>query len=318
MSDQYPDNQRPVNPDNHNTGNQPPVYPNNPYPQDTQNSYQQPNYGYGQNNSYGSPTPPPPAYYDPRQPYGQNSQASGQPYPSYGFPGAQGPDAEEIDGVPAYEVGAFVQNNAHFYIPKFKKMSQTGSKVSWNWPAFFFPDYWMLYRRMIKPFFIYLLVMCLITIPFLIFEFSNVFNSIDNLLKNLPTGTLTTDQLQNILDSISNMVSTSLIYSVILLVLGLAIRIFFGLFSNYIYYRHTMKKIATVTAPREDSYKRSYMLKAAGGTKVSNPFIYLGISFAIGLILGIIISALLIPYIMNYASQYPEYFNYYGNYYNYF
>ncbi len=38
---------------------------------------------------------------------------------------------------------------AGFYVPKFLAFDQPGaSKLSWNWPAFFVPFYWFLYRRM--------------------------------------------------------------------------------------------------------------------------------------------------------------------------
>jgi type IV pilus assembly protein PilA len=38
---------------------------------------------------------------------------------------------------------------ADFYVPKFIRFDEPGaSRLSWNWPAFFFSFYWLLYRRM--------------------------------------------------------------------------------------------------------------------------------------------------------------------------
>ena len=48
---------------------------------------------------------------------------------------------------------------AEFYVPKFIGFDQPGaSKLSWNWPAFFFSFYWFLYRRMYATWAIYSLL----------------------------------------------------------------------------------------------------------------------------------------------------------------
>jgi Tfp pilus assembly major pilin PilA len=40
------------------------------------------------------------------------------------------------------------ENKADYYLPLFYRFDQGGSRVSWNWPAFFVAFFWMLYRRM--------------------------------------------------------------------------------------------------------------------------------------------------------------------------
>ena len=42
----------------------------------------------------------------------------------------------------------FILKNTDYYISKFEELKITGSKISWNWSAFFFTGYWMLYRKM--------------------------------------------------------------------------------------------------------------------------------------------------------------------------
>jgi type IV pilus assembly protein PilA len=37
---------------------------------------------------------------------------------------------------------------AGYYVPLFHRFDQGGSRLSWNWPALFFPLFWMIYRRM--------------------------------------------------------------------------------------------------------------------------------------------------------------------------
>lgn len=43
---------------------------------------------------------------------------------------------------------AAVGPRGDFYVPRFLSFDEGGSKVSWNWPAFFLGILWMLYRRM--------------------------------------------------------------------------------------------------------------------------------------------------------------------------
>jgi hypothetical protein len=60
---------------------------------------------------------------------------------------------------------AFVQKNADYYLTKWKLMAGLNKKISWNWPAFLFGGFWLLYRKMYLYFFILLLVGSLSAIP---------------------------------------------------------------------------------------------------------------------------------------------------------
>ncbi|RUM60913.1 MAG: DUF2628 domain-containing protein [Persephonella sp.] len=55
-------------------------------------------------------------------------------------------------------IKSFVQKNSDYYLIKWKLMAETGSKISWNWPAFFFGIYWMVYRKM----YVYALIILII------------------------------------------------------------------------------------------------------------------------------------------------------------
>ncbi len=64
----------------------------------------------------------------------------------------QGVDAEssdEIDGVRVGDIAAFVQSNAARIISKFKRISKD-KKITWNWGAFIFAEFWFIYRKMFK------------------------------------------------------------------------------------------------------------------------------------------------------------------------
>lgn len=48
--------------------------------------------------------------------------------------------------------GFYIQKNIDYYINKFSKMQMSGSSISWNWCAFLFSSYWLIYRKMYKEF----------------------------------------------------------------------------------------------------------------------------------------------------------------------
>ncbi|TJX14959.1 DUF2628 domain-containing protein [Tissierella creatinini] len=45
----------------------------------------------------------------------------------------------------------FIGNNASYYISKFSDIKNSTNKNSWNWPAFLFSSYWLIYRKMYTP-----------------------------------------------------------------------------------------------------------------------------------------------------------------------
>ena len=49
------------------------------------------------------------------------------------------------------DLAVFIGKNAEKYLPKFRSFTAGGRdsfRVTWNWPAFFFSFWWMLYRKM--------------------------------------------------------------------------------------------------------------------------------------------------------------------------
>jgi type IV pilus assembly protein PilA len=56
------------------------------------------------------------------------------------------------DDAPASEgellEAAIGPNNTHYYLERFHGFATSGRYTSWNWPAFFVPTLWMLYRKM--------------------------------------------------------------------------------------------------------------------------------------------------------------------------
>jgi type IV pilus assembly protein PilA len=68
-------------------------------------------------------------------------------------------EAESTQDMEALYRAAVGAKKADFYVPQFIRFDQPGaSKLSWNWPAFFFSFYWFLYRRMYATWAIYSLL----------------------------------------------------------------------------------------------------------------------------------------------------------------
>ncbi len=55
---------------------------------------------------------------------------------------------EELDGIKADDLTAFVGQRADYYLPRFRQMSRNNKNASWNWAAFLFGPLWLLYRKM--------------------------------------------------------------------------------------------------------------------------------------------------------------------------
>lgn len=46
---------------------------------------------------------------------------------------------------------AFVEKKEEYYLAKWDVFENSSEKISWNWAAFFFSAYWMMYRKMYIP-----------------------------------------------------------------------------------------------------------------------------------------------------------------------
>lgn len=55
-----------------------------------------------------------------------------------------------IDGLSIADIAATVRTNISRFIQVFKKQSKTKKKAGWNWAAFFFGSFYLLFRKMYK------------------------------------------------------------------------------------------------------------------------------------------------------------------------
>jgi type IV pilus assembly protein PilA len=79
--------------------------------------------------------------------------------PATGAPGLT-PEQQTLND---YSVA--VAKNTDYFLPKFERFDSGGSRVGWNWPAFFITGPYFLYRKMWLPGFLYIFYPWILMIP---------------------------------------------------------------------------------------------------------------------------------------------------------
>ena len=86
---------------------------------------------------------------------GIRAETNGSPVmnPSEPVPSQEMNPVHSVGGSPDMQAMAsdwvvLIQTNVDYYMMKFRDMIQFGKSVSWNWSAFLFAPYWLLYRKM--------------------------------------------------------------------------------------------------------------------------------------------------------------------------
>lgn len=193
---------------------------------------------------------------------GQNANQSFNPY-SAGFnPNdkycGMNPD-EEFDDIKLSEAAEFIGTNKFYYLTLFKRMKETGKKISLNAICLLFPQFYFANRKMWAETIITVVITVLLSIPTLIYYLYMLGNSYD-----VPFSiNINTDSLE-VMISISNYIT-------------MAFRIAVCLFANWFYYRHMVRKVRAIKNTSEDDSMQK--IKTSGGTSFLNMVIAFGIQF---------------------------------------
>lgn len=148
--------------------------------------------------------------------------------------GGVAPD-EKIDGIAAEDLVTFIGPNSAYYLPRFYKMDRNKTRSSWNWMAFLFTPYWLLYRKNY-------LVGSIILVLSLISSLINGYIYTVFLFPKIE-GLGQADMYSLISDG-----SVTLYLMIILLLffISLMVRIIFGLIGNSIYQRTVFSRIRRI------------------------------------------------------------------------
>lgn len=153
---------------------------------------------------------------------------------------------------------SYIKKNVDKYLEKFKKMHNKGSKLSWNWCAFLFFEFWFAYRKM------YVAAVTIWAIPYVI---GAVLGAVLGII----------DMDMQDIDIIINASSV---------VIGLVLMIVVGMFGNHWYQKRIDKLvIAGETAETEEEREKIYKKGGVSGIALA---IALVISLAFSLVLELI------------------------------
>ncbi len=149
------------------------------------------------------------------------------------------PDGTDLDGIPAGQMSQFVAQNTQYYMPRFLKMAQSGSSVSWNWAAFLWTPYWLWYRKQYLAGTITLLFQVLTAVTYAFFTYNYL---------GLGTGFTPMDLSNAWFELLNNSATypSALRWMTVWLLLSLLeslIHIGFGLLGNYFYYQLARRRI---------------------------------------------------------------------------
>lgn len=162
---------------------------------------------------------------------------------------------ERIGEFSVDEIVQVIGPNSAYYLPRFLSMTHGGSKISWNWMAFFLPYNWLLYRKNLL----------FGIISFICFTATTVFNDALLTKLHLPINTASPQELAVAMQQLLAQPETKLVLLIFFLIsmLMLAMRIFFGMFGNYLYLRTVLRKAKKLQQNPELSYSQGGFM--AGG-----------------------------------------------------
>lgn len=186
----------------------------------------------------------------------------------------------EIDGIPTEEVQSFVARNQMKILDKFAKMSVTGSKISWCWPAailsiffgFFGAAFWLFYRKMYKYGTIAMAIGLLILgVNTAITYTANIelFDALAKAIYSLQGSTPDIEKISSIFTNSLTDYSTAksvLLSNFITETATYLSAIFYGMFGMYLYKKHAIKKISAYRAINIQSDYYAFGIKSIGGT----------------------------------------------------
>lgn len=171
---------------------------------------------------------------------------------------------EKIDGIGALQLAKFILFMPNRMLPKFKRFQDSRNKASWNWAAFFSPYTQAFFRKMDFVAVLYLLVEIAAYVLL-----TPLFYAISG-----NTGSTTMQISQSIINGDIVITSQTAIFTTLGMLLLVGMRVFAGLFNDYIYKRHVIKTIKSIRADLDADDEEQFRKK--GGVR---PFLAMGFLF---------------------------------------
>lgn len=184
------------------------------------------------------------------------------------------PSEEYENGVTLAELGAYVDSNTHYYLPKFKFMKETGSGVAVNFTALFFPQFYFAYRKMPLMALISMVVLFVTEIPQLLAQCGEL---------GITTGII--GQLVAMFDMRSGAFRALMM---ICYLTGMVFRLYTSFNGNKLYYRHCLKKIPLIKSQTPENVRLA-ALHQNGGTSPGLLILFIAIYFVGSMVLSYLV-----------------------------
>ncbi|MBR5370602.1 MAG: hypothetical protein IK130_00160 [Oscillospiraceae bacterium] len=163
---------------------------------------------------------------------------------------------EDFDGVPLRSLAEFVSTNRLYYLPLFRVMKKYSRKATHNLISFFVPELYFANRKMWGAGLLVVFVNLFLNIPYLIVSAMSYYNV------TIPWANVDTEGFQSIYR--------------ICWIAGCALKVICFLFSNYWYYKYSVRKIRAIRK-RGGSEE---VLRKEGGTSFVNVILMIVIELA--------------------------------------
>lgn len=154
----------------------------------------------------------------------------------------------EIDGVSIADIASTIRNNAPRFISKFKQFSEKKKKLSWNWSAFFFGSFYLLFRKMYKQgvAFFCLAISTIIAGEAAILKLAPKYiEAVQSFIGSYDRTNISTAEIEKVMSAPDAMNAVKIVY--IILGIILVLRIIQAVFADYFYKNTVFSIIKNVT-----------------------------------------------------------------------
>ena len=192
------------------------------------------------------------------------------------------PESDEIGGVLTNNIGNFVGSNGMAYISKFKKMER-GSKLSFNFGAFFFSPYWFFYRKLYKAGIVLMTVslsLSIIATPYL-YEIMDLVEKYEPLLS---AGTMTEAQFTEFYTAFTAASAPMMLFGAAIFL----IQLICGFIANPIYKKYVIEHAGKAERSENKNEAMRYIIRNGGASLIIG-----GASYFAYQLLSMLVSSLL-------------------------
>ena len=163
--------------------------------------------------------------------------------------------ASDIGGATVSEMSSYVDTNTFYFLPLFKRMNDTGHRLSWNFSAMLFPVSYFAYRKMYLYSFVALLFRIIIFLPTIVAVLSS---------PGIELG-----ELSVWLKSVDLQSNSFLLLKFLSDIFNYTFMFVTGGYANYLYYRKSTGNITAIKSKGIKSPELDSSLRHKGGTNIT-------------------------------------------------